>query len=350
MNPPSLPGEVLRREMAPGYSVARVINGCWQLSHGHHPTDIEKETAVENLRRLAEGGLTTFDGADIYGGVEELFGHLRRRHLGPLQIHTKLVPDRSTLPTLERRQVVAIIDRSLRRLGVERLDLVQLHWWDWNIPGYQETSLWLADLQRAGKIAHLGVTNFDISHLRELVEAGAPVISNQVQYSLLDRRPDQELVTFCAAHGISLLTYGALAGGFLTEKFLGRPAPTEDTNRSQTKYRLIIEEFGGWDRYQGLLELLHRIALRHSVGIPSVAIRWVLDRPGVTAAIIGARTADHLGSHHQTFRLSLSSEDLASIDGYLARHPGPQGQVFGLERQPGGAHAVIMKTELNRTE
>ncbi len=339
---------VPRRELAPGYWIARVINGGWQLSHGHHPDDPEPASAVAMLRRLADAGFTTFDGADIYGGVEELFGRLRRSCDRPLQIHTKLVPDRSTLGTLERRQVEQIVDRSLQRLGAERLDLVQLHWWDWEIPGYLEVGHWLRELQSAGKIAFLGVTNFDARHLRELVDAGIPVVSNQVQYSLLDRRPERELAPYCAAQGIGLLAYGTLAGGFLNERFLGRPAPDVAANRSQTKYRLIIEELGGWDAFQEILSVLHQIAGRHGVGLASVAVRWVLDRPSVAAAIVGTRSAAHLEGHRQTFGLSLSSNDLAAIEGVLSRYPGPAGPVFGLEREPGGAHSIIMKTELNR--
>lgn len=348
MTPSPLP--IPRRELAPGYSIARVINGGWQLSHGHHPNDPEPEAAVQMLRRLAEAGLTTFDGADIYGGVEELFGRLRRTSDRPLEIHTKLVPDRSTLTTLKRRQIEQIVDRSLQRLGAERLDLVQLHWWDWEIPGYLEVGHWLRELQTAGKIAYLGVTNFDYPRLRELVESGVPVVSNQVQYSLLDRRPEHRLAPYCESRGIALLAYGTLAGGFLSERFLRKRAPGSDANRSQTKYRLIIDELGGWDALQDLLSVLHQIAVRQGVGLSSVAVRWVLDRPSVAAAIVGTRTAAHLEGHRQTFQLSLSPEDSAAIEGVLSRYPGASGPVFGLERQPGGAHSVIMKTELNQID
>jgi aryl-alcohol dehydrogenase-like predicted oxidoreductase len=136
------------------------------------------------MRAFVQAGITTFDCADIYTGVEELIGEFLRRHGGalpPVQVHTKYVPDLESLPNLTGRDVERSIDRSLRRLGVERLDLVQFHWWDYDVPGYVEAALQLARLQRAGKIRHIGLTNFDAMHLREILNAGVDVVSNQVQ-------------------------------------------------------------------------------------------------------------------------------------------------------------------------
>src|SRR5438876_10870341 len=143
------------------------------------------------LPRFVEAGITTFDCADIYTGVEALIGSFRRAYPSlarGVQVHTKFVPDVSELNTLERRYVEAIIDRSLRRLGMECLDLVQFHWWDFALPRYVDTALELDRLRRAGKIARLGVSNFDTRHLQELVAAGVPVVAHQLQYSLRDER------------------------------------------------------------------------------------------------------------------------------------------------------------------
>ena len=213
----------------------------------------------------------------------------------PVQVHTKYVPDLDRLPTHSRADVVRGVDRSLARLGVERLDLVQLHWWDYDVPGYVEAAAWLDELRRAGKIRHVGLTNFDQTRLEEIVAAGVPIVSHQVQYSVLDRRPADGMATLCARHGIGLLCYGALAGGFLSERYLGRADPAAPLeNRSLVKYRLIIDEFGGWDRFQEMLAALGAVAARHGVGIGAVAIRWVLDQPGVSGVIVGARHARHL--------------------------------------------------------
>jgi len=346
---------VERVELAPGTLVCRVINGLWQLSRGHSAASLEPRDAVGLLHRLVDAGLTTFDCADIYLGVEELLGHLVRdlrdagRDPETIRIHTKYVPDRSSLATLSRHDVAAAVEGSLRRLGVERLDLVQFHWWDWDQPGYLDVAGWLSELVDAGAIRCLGTTNFDCGHLAELVSAGIPIATNQAQYSLLDRRVEHGMDTLARERGLGLLCYGVLAGGFLSERWLDAPEPPAPLeNRSLVKYRLIIDDFGGWSLYQELLRTLAAIAHRHGVAIPAVAARWVLDRAGVAAVIFGTRSASHLEDTLNTFAVRLDGEDRARIDEILRRAAGPRGEPFELERQPGGRHASVMWTDLNR--
>lgn len=341
-----------RFELAPGYTVSRIIYGGWQLAQGHSRTGVDSAAAIEGMRRSANAEITTFDCADIYTGVEELIGRFFRTDRGarPVQIHTKYVPDLNTLPTLTERETTAAINRSLQRLGVECLDLVQFHWWDYEIPGYVEAALTLDKLRRRGKIRHIGVTNFDVVHLAEIVEAGVPVVSNQVQYSVLDRRPEREMTMWCMKHDISLLCYGTLGGGFLSGRYLGVSEPTEPLeNRSLIKYRLIIEEYGDWDRFQQLLKALQAIGDRHDVTLSAVATRFILDRHQVAAAVVGMRGTSHLEDVHCTFDVDLDENDLAVLDECLAEASGPLGPVYGLERIKGGRHARIMKTSLNRT-
>ena len=258
------------------------------------------------------------------------------------------MPDRSALESVNKRYVENIINRSLQRLGTERLDLVQYHWWDFSIPGWIDTALWLDELRREGKIARIGMTNTDVVHLAEILDAGVPVATNQVQYSLLDRRPEHGLTDFCREQGIQLLCYGTLAGGFLSQRYLGAPKPTGALpNRSLTKYGLIIEEAGGWEAFQSLLALLDRIARRHDLTIANVATRWVLDQPAVAAAIIGTTGNRHLENNLRTFSLQLDSEDRAQIAAALASRPGPLGDAYSLERDWESAHARIMWTDLN---
>ncbi len=340
-----------RVDLAPGYSVSRLINGGWQLSAGHREKAIDRDSVLQDLRELVESGLTTFDCADIYTGVEELLGDLRRSMSGlkEIQVHTKYVPDLADLSTVNRQHVESTIDRSLHRLGVERLDLVQFHWWDYAVPRYVEVATWLAELQRAGKVRLLGTTNFDVVRLREIVEAGVPIIANQLQYSLLDRRAEDEMVRFCQKTGIGLLCYGSVAGGFLSARWAGEAEPMGSmSNRSLTKYKLIIDEFGGWALYQDLLSALSKIARRHQVSLTNVATRWVLDRPGVAAVLMGTRTARHLRDNLRVFDLRLDEGDNALLDEVLSRAVGPKGEPFELERVPRGPHARIMKTNLSR--
>lgn len=338
-----------RYTLADRYEISTIIKGGWHLAGGHGAVDPEQ--ARKDMARFVEAGITTFDCADIYTGVELLIGGFRQAYPSlakQVQVHTKFVPNLSHLRTLDRPSIEAIIDRSLRRLGMERLDLVQFHWWDLSIPRYVETALELDRLRRAGKIANLGLTNFDTRRVSEIVAAGVPVVAHQLQYSLIDDRADLSMAEYCRAQGIALLCYGAVAGGFLSERWLGGQEPQpEFSNRSLTKYKLIIDDFGGWDLFQELLAVLARIAAKHSTSIASIAARAVLDRPSVAAAIVGATNTAHLDALTKVEALHLDAQDLSSIATVTQRRRGPLGDVYDLERDRLGRHGRIMKYESN---
>jgi aryl-alcohol dehydrogenase-like predicted oxidoreductase len=348
--------EVARYRLASGLCISRVIKGGWQLAGGHGR--VEGERALEDMRLYVEAGITTFDCADIYTGVEGLIGQFLQRHrdelrsgaLPPIQVHTKYVPDLDSLATLRRVDVESAIDRSLHRLGVEQLDLVQLHWWDFDIPGYVEAATHLHRLQSRGKIRYIGVTNFDAAHLTEILDAGVPVVSNQVQHSLLDHRPQGAMTDLCQRYGISLLCYGTVAGGFLSDRYLGWPEPKPPyENRSLAKYKLIIDEFGGWTLYQELLRRVKAVAIKHQASIATVSMHYALKQRKVGAIVVGARHARHLADTLRLFSLDLDAEDLDAIREVTARSSGPCGDVYALERVKGGKHAAIMKYNLNQS-
>ena len=346
---------VPRVQLADGYTIPRLVTGAWQLSAGHAIEPFERDAVLASFAALVDHGFTAFDCADIYTGVEKLLGEflagLPAETRGSVQVHTKFVPDRDALARVDRRYVETIIDRSLSRLGVERLDLVQFSWWDYGVPGYVDAAGHLADLQRAGKIRLLGATNLDVIRLAEIVDTGVPMVSNQVQYSLLDARPEEGMVAFCKERGIALLCYGALAGGFLSKAWVGAAgSPDNPANRSLIKYGLIVEEFGGWALYQELLEALSGIAAKHGVSIATVALAWVLDRPAVAAPIVGISRSDRTAQYLAALSLTLDDFDRRHIDAVLSRRTGPAGDVFDLERQPGGKHAAIMRYNLNQVD
>jgi aryl-alcohol dehydrogenase-like predicted oxidoreductase len=341
-------------DLKPDYTISRIIRGGWQLAGGHGPVD--RLAAVDDLIAAIDAGIFTFDCADIYTGVEDLYGAMRARlretrgeaAAARLKVHTKLVPDLAILPRIARSDVEAIIDASLRRLRVEALDVVQFHWWDYAEPRWLETLHWLDAMRAEGKIRHIGGTNFDTPHVAAILGAGIPLLSLQVQYSLLDHRPENGLVALCRRHGVALLCYGSVAGGFLSDRWIGAPEPTAGLeNRSLVKYKLIIDDFGGWGLFQELLATLRRIADRHATDVATVASRAALDRPGVAAVIIGARTRAHLAANVGVSRLKLLPEDYAAIDSVVKRRTGPLGDVYELERDRGGRHGSIMKYNLN---
>ena len=157
------------------------------------------------------------------------------------------------------------------------------------------------------------------------------------------------MLALCRKHDIAILAYGTIAGGFLTDAWLGKPEPPGPfENRSHTKYKLIIEDFGGWELFQELLGILHRIGQRHGVGPAAVASRYILQKPGVAAVIIGARNRTHLKENLALGRLRLEPRDTAEIGAVLAESQGPVGDVFELERDRTGRHGAIMRYDLNK--
>ena len=349
---PSMPMEFV--DLRPGYTISRVVRGGWQLAGGHGPVD--RERAIADFNRFVSAGIDTFDCADIYTGVERLIGEFVARTIqqqgsdtaSRIKIHTKLVPDLDVLETCDTSYLEGIVDRSLQRLGVERLDLVQFFWWDLSVGKPVDTLCKLRCLQEKGKIRYLGVTNWDVRQITPFVEGGLDIVSAQVQYSLLDNRPANQLTKWCSQHRVKLLCYGTLAGGFLTETWLGKRDPGfKFENRSLTKYRLIIDEFGGWDLFQTLLDTIKLIAVKYGVTMSAVAARYVLECPQVAAVIIGARYAANLESTLSMFQFALDKQDRKSISVVLQDQEGPKGPVYGLEGDRSGRHGSIMKYNLN---
>lgn len=231
---------------------------------------------------------------------------------------------------------------------MDQLDIVQFHWWNYDIPYWLETASWLEDLRKKGKILRIGGTNFDTSHLTAIRDAGVPMSSMQVQYSLLDRRPEKTLLAAAAANDVAIFCYGTVAGGFLGERWLGRREPAAPLeNRSLVKYKLIIDEFGGWGLFQELLHVLQSIAKRHQTDISTIASAAILGRSGVSAVIVGARNGDHLASNLRIAAVVLTPSDMAAIDAVLSRSRPLEGDVYALERDTRGRHGSIMKYNLN---
>ena len=336
-----------RTDLAPGYSISRVIKGGWQLAVGHSGAARNADAdAHADMAAFASAGITTFDCADIYTGVEEVIGRFAPPAGRAIQVHTKYVPDLTSLATVDGEAARAIIDRSRRRLYRTALDLVQFHWWDYAVDRYVDIARELTTLREEGAIRNIGVTNFDASRLRELLDAGVPVVSAQVQYSLLDRRPAAALGALAAERGFRYLCYGSVLGGFLHERWLGAREPQEPLeNRSLVKYKLIIDEALGWDGFQDALATVARIAAKHGVTIGAIGIAWVLAQPHVAAAIVGARDASHLGATTAALDVRLDAADLATLDALAGR--GVPGEVYELERDREGRHGRIMRYNLN---
>jgi aryl-alcohol dehydrogenase-like predicted oxidoreductase len=167
----------------------------------------------------------------------------------------------------------------------------------------------------------VALTNFDTTRLAQIQDAGVAIVSNQVQYSLIDRRPQVRMAPHCEKSGVWLLPYGVLAGGLLSDRYLDRPEPGRrdlDT-ASLSKYKRMVDAWGGWEPFQTLLHTLRTVADRHAVSIANVAARWVLQQPRVAGVIIGARLglSDNFRENLRIFDFELAPTDLAEIDAVL---------------------------------
>ena len=318
--------EASRFQFTPDLRLCRLLNGMWQVSGTHGP--IDPQAAVQHMFEYMDAGFTTWDLADHYGPAEDFIGTFRRQlldtrgeaALANLQAFTKWVPR----PGPMTRQIVETnIAISLRRMGVDRLDLLQFHWWDYDDSNYLEALTHLSHLRDEGKIRHLALTNFDTEHLQRIVEHGIRIVSNQVQYSLLDLRPEVRMVPFCQEHNIHLLTYGTLGGGLFSETYLGQSEPRSAVlnTASLRKYKQMVDAWGGWELFQELLETLKGIADKHDVSLANVAVRAMLERPTVAGVIVGVRLGktDHREDNARVFRFTLEAEDHDRIQTVLAK-------------------------------
>lgn len=306
--------------------ICRLLNGMWQVSGAHGA--IEPGAAVAAMFRYHDSGLTTWDLADHYGPAELFIGEFRRRlaaergagALDEVQAFTKWVPRPGPMPAALVRQAV---ERSLQRMDVPVLDLLQFHWWEYRDRAYLDALRHLADLRDEGLLRHLGLTNFDTERLRLIRDAGIRVVANQVQFSVIDQRPLVAMQSFCIENNVSLLAYGALCGGLLSDRYLGAPEPgvRQLNTASLRKYKQMIDAWGGWRLFQELLATMGEIAAHHQVSVANVAVRFVLQQQAVAGVIAGARlgVSENIADNLRVFSFHLSEADLQAIASVTAR-------------------------------
>lgn len=312
---------VERIELAGGLSLSRVLTGMWQIADMERDgSTVDPHAAAAVMADYADAGFTSFDMADHYGSAEVICGVFRGEYGKPVQLLTKWVPAPGPVTRTQVRQAV---QRSLDRMQIERLDLLQFHAWNYADPAWLDCLWWLQECREDGLIAHLGLTNVDTAHLRMVISSGIDIVSNQVCFSLLDRRARSGMTEFCLQNGVRLLCFGTLAGGFLTEKWLHEPEPSVDglASWSLMKYKRYIDTAGGWEPFQGLLRTLNAIAGRHGVSMANVACRYILDEPGVAGIIIGARLGEgqHIENNLNLFQFMLDEEDRENLEASLDR-------------------------------
>ena len=300
--------------LAKNLEINRILNGMWQIAGAHG--QIESESAVSDMEKYHEAGFTTWDLADIYGPAESLIGEFRRKvgKKEKFQALTKFVPNPGPM---SNSIVTHYIEQSLKKMDTDCIDLLQFHWWDYNDTSYLDALHYLSKLQNEGKIKYLGLTNFDTKRVKIMIENNFHIVSNQVQYSILDSRVEKLMVPFFEKHNIKILSYGTLLGGFFSEKYLdvNELHRGDLTTASLQKYKNMIDVWGGWQLFQELLHVLNDIAKKHYCSIANVATKFILDKPQVAGVIIGARLGiiNHRENNIKTFDIKLDQKDISLI-------------------------------------
>jgi methylglyoxal reductase len=325
--------------------VSPVTLGAWAMG-GWFWGGADDEQSAATVRAGVDAGVTSIDTAPVYGfGHSEIVvGRAIRGIRDQVQVLTKvgLRWDTDTgahffdttsaagkayriYRNLRPDSVRAEVDASLDRMGIEHIDLVQCHWPDPSTP-IPETMGALADLVAAGKIGAVGVSNFSAD---QMVEAQAslgdiPLASNQPQYSLLERRIEAEVLPWCHSHDVGVVVYSPMARGLLTGRV------TMDREFAETDGRSDDPKFHPINRQRVLdaLDQVRPIAAAHDMTLANLSVAWVLHQPGVTAALVGARTPAQVQENARAAAISVSDEEWARVDAVfsalrLERKPGP---------------------------
>jgi len=315
--------------------ISRAITGLWQIA------DMEKDgntldpvTTATFMEPYSDNGLFTFDMADHYGSAEIIAGHFKKRSANSADIRllTKWVPKPGPVT---REDVRAAVLARCERLQTEKVDLLQYHSWTFANPYWLDALLYLQELKEEGLIGAIGVTNFDTAHLRIAKSSGVDLVSNQISFSVIDQRGAGQMADYCADNGIAILAYGTLCGGFLSQKWLGKPEPTgeELTNWSLMKYKRFIDTAGGWGVFQEVLSVLDQVAQETGCSLSTIASKYQLGQKAVGAVIIGARLGQsaHIQDTTSLFTFDLTEDQknrIAEVLSTLNPIPGDCGDEY----------------------
>ena len=306
----------IQSKLSSNLKISRIITGLWQMADIEREEDIDPKAYSEKIIPYVEAGLTTFDMADHYGSSELIVGEYNiNNSTSDVQLLTKWVPKPGKV---DKQSVSDAVQLALDRMKQTSIDLMQYHAWHYPDPSWLDALFYLTELKQEGLIKNIGVTNFDAAHLRVACASGIPIVSNQISHSLIDQRANSsKIIDVCNEYGIKLLAYGVVMGGFLTNKWLNKnePKPENLKTWSEMKYKRFIDESGGWDAYQNLLNVLNQIAQNNDVSIANICSRYILENPLVAGIIIGARLGEnnHIKDNLNILKTKISKEEINLI-------------------------------------
>jgi aryl-alcohol dehydrogenase-like predicted oxidoreductase len=291
------------------------IGGPWEYGWGRQDDNDSAAAIFEAL----DVGINWLDTAPIYGcgHSEEIVGKALKQTSQKPIIATKCSlgwnDKKEKVSCLKTKSIIAECDASLKRLGIEVIDLYQMHWPEPDEDleeGYEA----MAKCVKAGKVRYLGLSNCNVEQLKRVMDIH-PLASIQPPYSMFRRDIEKELLGFCAEHNIGVIVYSPLQKGLLTGKFtLEKIAalPADDVRHIDPNFKAPLVE-----KNFKIIDQLKTVAKRNGITISQLAISWTLRRPEVTAAIVGARRAGQIGQTAPAGDITLSDDDIAEIEKIL---------------------------------
>ena len=314
-----------------GLTVSRLALGCMSYGNpGWHSWVLDEAAAQPFFRRAIDLGINFFDTADMYslGVSEEVTGRALRTmaRREEIVIATKVnypMGDGPNMSGLSRKHIVQGCDASLRRLGVDVIDLYQIHRFDPKVP-IEETLDALNDLVRAGKIRYIGASSGPSWQMAQALSASerrgwARFISMQNHYNLLYREEEREMIPLCLHEGVGLVPWSPLARGVLA-----RPRPVNSSVRNDRTARSASDTYSprlydspsDWD----VVDALEKVARERGDSMSELALAWLLGRPGVVAPIIGATKLEHLESSVRALSIRLTDAEVAALEAPYRPH------------------------------
>jgi aryl-alcohol dehydrogenase-like predicted oxidoreductase len=300
-----------------GLRVSRIAYGTWQL--GGDWGAFDEDAAISAIRHALDLGINLFDTAQGYGfgASERLLGKALREEISNDRDSVVIATKGGIRPDSGGRDASAAylrrgVEESLRALGVDTIDIYQVHWPDENVPA-EETAGALQELVEAGKIRYVGVSNYDAKQMADF-SAVRPVDTLQPPYHLFRRGIEAEILPYAIKHNIGVLAYSPLASGLLTGRF------DENTTFEDSDWRSQATAFTGdaFRRNLAVVRELEEFAAERDISVSQLAIAWVLAQPGVHVAIVGARSSRNIEVSASAADVRLSADDLARIDKIVA--------------------------------
>ncbi|MBI5375757.1 MAG: aldo/keto reductase [Candidatus Schekmanbacteria bacterium] len=300
-----------------GLHVSAIGLGTWAIGGMFWGKSDDKQS-IGAITASIEAGINLIDTAPAYGDghSEIVVGKAIKGKRDKVIIATKCGIDtrKGFAFNLKPARVREEAEASLKRLGIDCIDIYQCHWPDPKTP-IEETLEMMMKLKTEGKIRHIGVSNFEVPLLQEAVKA-APIVSLQSHYSLLERSIEKEIIPFCRENNIGILTYGSLASGILTGKYDKQPKFSAGDARNFF-YPFYKEPL--WSKAQALISELKKIADEHGKPVSHVALNWLTQKAEVSSALVGAKNKEQAINNAESCDWELGEAELKSIENAYRR-------------------------------